>query len=60
MKKSDDLKQQQAIEKTEKVYKEIAEDDKRLARKFLSICSGLSPTSSEKKGEHRRVELVKK
>lgn len=31
-------KRQQAIEKAERIYKEIAEDDKRLAEDFLSIC----------------------
>ncbi|TVM00558.1 MAG: hypothetical protein CV087_13225 [Candidatus Brocadia sp. WS118] len=31
-------RRQQAIEKAEKIYKEIAEYDKRLAEDFLSIC----------------------
>lgn len=31
-------RRQQVIEKAEKIYKEIAEDDKRLAEDFLSIC----------------------
>lgn len=35
----DDYKKQQAIEKAAKIYKEIAEDDKRLSEDFLSICS---------------------
>jgi len=34
-----DYKKQQAIEKAEKIYKEIAEDDKSLAEDFLSICA---------------------
>ncbi len=34
-----DYKRQQAVEKAEKVYKEIAEDDRRLAEDFLSICA---------------------
>ncbi|MDI6890171.1 MAG: ribbon-helix-helix domain-containing protein [Thermodesulfovibrionales bacterium] len=34
-----DYKRQQAIEKAEKIYKEIAEDDKRLSEDFLSICA---------------------
>jgi metal-responsive CopG/Arc/MetJ family transcriptional regulator len=34
-----DYKKQQAIEKAEKIYKEIAEDDKSLAEDFLSICT---------------------
>lgn len=34
-----DYKKQQALEKAEKIYKEIAADDKRLAEDFLSICA---------------------
>ena len=34
-----DYKKQQAIEKAEKIYKEIADDDKRLSEDFLSICA---------------------
>ncbi len=34
-----DYKKQQAIDKAEKVYREIAEDDRRLAEEFLSICA---------------------
>jgi metal-responsive CopG/Arc/MetJ family transcriptional regulator len=34
-----EYKKQQAIEKAGKIYKEIAEDDKRLAEDFLSICA---------------------
>ncbi|HCC68565.1 MAG TPA: hypothetical protein DEP99_01575 [Nitrospiraceae bacterium] len=34
-----DYKRQEAIEKAEKIYKEIAEDDKRLSEDFLSICA---------------------
>ena len=35
----DNYKQQQALRKAEKIYKEIEEDDKRLAEEFLSICA---------------------
>ena len=34
-----EYKKRQAIEKAEKVYKKIAEDDKQLAEDFLSICA---------------------
>jgi len=34
-----DYKKQKAFEKAEKIYKEIAEDNKRLAGDFLSICA---------------------
>ncbi|MEW6409235.1 MAG: ribbon-helix-helix domain-containing protein [Nitrospirota bacterium] len=34
-----DHKRQQAIEKAEKIYKEIADDDRHLAEDFLSICA---------------------
>lgn len=34
-----DYKKQQAVEKAELVYKEIAEDDRRLAEDFISICA---------------------
>ncbi|MBI5746277.1 MAG: hypothetical protein HZA13_04675 [Nitrospirae bacterium] len=34
-----EYKKRQAIEKAEKVYKEIAEEDKQLAEDFLSICA---------------------
>lgn len=34
-----DYKKQQAVEKAEKIYKEIADDDRRLAEDFLSICA---------------------
>lgn len=34
-----DYKRQQAVEKAERIYKEIAAEDKRLAEDFLSICS---------------------
>jgi len=34
-----DYKRQQAVEMAEKIYKEIAEDDRRLAEDFLSICA---------------------
>ena len=32
-------KKQQAIKKAERIYKEIAEDDRQLAEDFLSICA---------------------
>lgn len=35
----DVYRKRQAIEKVEKIYAEIAEEDKRLAEDFLSICS---------------------
>lgn len=34
-----DHKKQQAIKKAERVYKEIAKDDKQLSEDFLSICA---------------------
>jgi len=34
-----DYKKQQAVERAEKIYKAIKEDDKRLAEDFLSICA---------------------
>lgn len=34
-----DYKRQQAVAKAERIYKEIAEDDRRLAEDFLSICA---------------------
>ena len=33
-----DYKKQQVVEHAEKIYKEIAEEDKRLAEDYLSIC----------------------
>lgn len=33
-----DYKKQQVVEKAGKIYRELAEDDKRLAEDFLSIC----------------------
>jgi len=48
----DDYKKQQAIEKAAKIYKEIAEDDKRLSDDFLSICSEpVSKYKSERKAK---------
>ena len=35
-----DYKKQQAIEKAERIYKEIADDDKRFSEDFLGICAG--------------------
>lgn len=43
-----DYKKQQAIENAERVYKEIAEDDRRLAEDFLSICA--EPAATYKTG----------
>lgn len=40
----DNYKQQQALRKAEKIYKEIEEDDKRLAEDFLSICAESAAT----------------
>lgn len=45
----DNYKQQQALRKAEKIYKEIEEDDKRLAEEFLSICA--ESTATYKAGE---------
>lgn len=43
-----DYKKQQAIEKAEKIYNEIAEEDRRLAEDFLSICA--EPVATYKAG----------
>ena len=43
-----DHKKQKAVEKAEKIYKEIAEDDRRLAEDFLSICA--EPVATYKAG----------
>jgi metal-responsive CopG/Arc/MetJ family transcriptional regulator len=34
-----DYKKKQVLEKAEKIYREIEEEDKRLAEDFLSICA---------------------
>lgn len=34
-----DYREQQALERAEKIYDEIAEEDRRLAGDFLSICA---------------------
>ena len=47
-----DYKKQQAIEKAEKIYKEIAEDDRRLAEDFLSICA--EPITTYKVGRRAK------
>jgi metal-responsive CopG/Arc/MetJ family transcriptional regulator len=39
-----DYKKQQAIGKAERIYKEIADDDKRLSEDFLSICAESAAT----------------
>lgn len=44
-----DYKKQQAVEKAEKIYKAIEEDDKRLAEDFLSICA--EPVAKYKTGK---------
>lgn len=43
-----DYKKQQAIVKAETIYKEIADDDKRLSEDFLSICA--EPAAAYKAG----------
>ena len=45
-------KKQQAIEKAERIYKEIAEDDKRLVEDFLSICE--KPSAKYKTGRRTK------
>ena len=47
----DNYKQQQALRKAEKIYKEIEEDDKRLAEEFLSICAESTATATYKAGK---------
>ncbi len=50
-----DYKKQQAVERAEKIYKEIAEDDRRLAEDFLSICAEPVATyKAERKKTKRR------
>lgn len=34
-----DYKKQQVVEKAKKIYRVIADDDKRLAEDFLSLCN---------------------
>lgn len=49
-----DYKKQQALEKAEKIYKEIAEDDKRLAEDFLSICAEpITPYKAGRKAKRK-------
>ena len=43
-----DYKKQQVVGHAEKIYREIAEDDKRLAEDFLSICE--KPVAKYKTG----------
>lgn len=43
-----DYKKQQVIEHVENIYKEIADDDRRLAEDFLSICE--KPVAKYKAG----------
>jgi metal-responsive CopG/Arc/MetJ family transcriptional regulator len=47
-----DYKKQQTIEKAERIYKEIADDDKRLAEDFLSICA--EPAATYKAGRRAK------
>ena len=47
-------KQQQALRKAEKIYKEIEEDDKRLAEEFLSICAESTATYKAGKNVKRK------
>ncbi|GBE00856.1 putative nickel-responsive regulator [bacterium BMS3Bbin06] len=49
-----DYKKQKAIEKAEKVYKEIAEDDRRLSEDFLGICA--EPKVKYKRGKKAAKE----
>lgn len=54
-----DYKKQQVVEHAEKIYKEIAEDDKRLAEDFLSICE--KPVAKYKTGRKtKKNETTKK
>lgn len=50
----DNYKQQQALRKAEKIYKEIKEDDKRFAEEFLSICA--DPTATYKAEKKVKVK----
>lgn len=47
-----DYKKQQVVEHAEKIYKEIAEDDKRLAEDFISICE--KPVAKYKTGRNTK------
>jgi hypothetical protein len=47
-----DYKKQQAVKKAERVYKEIAEDDRQLAEDFLSICA-------ESTGAYKATKKIK-
>ncbi|MCX5719070.1 MAG: ribbon-helix-helix domain-containing protein [Nitrospirae bacterium] len=48
-----DYKKQQVIKRAEKIYKEIVDDDRRLAEDFLSICA--EPTAKYKiSGKEKR------
>ncbi len=50
----DNYKQQQSLRKAEKIYKEIGEDDRRLAEEFLSICA--EPTATYKAGKKVKMK----
>ena len=47
-----DYKKQQVVEKAGKIYRELAEDDKRLAEDFLSICE--KPSAKYKTGRRTK------
>lgn len=49
-----DYKKQQAIEKAERIYKEIADDDKQLSEDFLSICAEPVVTYKARKKAKRK------
>ncbi len=46
------------LEKAEKVYKEIAEDDKQLAEDFLSICAESADDKGRIQNGEYRIEAV--
>lgn len=50
----DNYKQQRVLRKSEKIYKEIGEEDKRLAEEFLSICA--NPTATCKAGKKVKMK----
>lgn len=47
-----EYKRQQVLEKAQRIYGEIAEDDKRLAGDFLSICA--EPAAKYKAGRKKK------
>jgi metal-responsive CopG/Arc/MetJ family transcriptional regulator len=49
-----DYKKQQAMKKAEEIYREIADDDRRLAEDFLSICAEpIAQYSAERKSKRK-------